>query len=122
MSQDKYKKLLEQRRIWYKTLKKCFCGALGKDIIFNSKGFYHLLYDGKGHGRTNKERLDRLEVLIFVPTLLKEIINISEYNYSGIYYWKLQGYAGSECIPVTIILRKIGNGEIIFYSVWKNWG
>ena len=121
MSQEEYKNLLEQTKKWYKTLKKCFCGALKKDIVFNSKGFYHLLYDGKGHGRTNKERIERLKVLVYVPEVLKECLHISVKKYGDIYYWKLQGVVGIEKIPITIILRKIGNGQIMFYSVWKNW-
>ena len=121
MTQDEYRKLLKQRRIWYRTIKKCYCVALNKDIVFNSKGFYHLLYDGKGHGRTNKERSDRLEVLIYVPKLLNECSHISVKRYGDTYYWKLQDVVEKEKIPITIILRKTGGGQIIFYSVWKNW-
>jgi len=71
MLYQSYVKLLSERRVWYKTLKKVKCECLKADIVFNAKGFYHLLYDGFGKPRSNAERIKRLNLLRHVPIIIK---------------------------------------------------
>ena len=50
-----FKQLLRERRTWYKTIGKIYCPILNEDVIFNSKGFYHLRYDSAKRERKIKE-------------------------------------------------------------------
>lgn len=127
MNGENYKEFIIRRRIWYKTIKHCYCPALKQNIVFNSKGFQHLLFDGLGHARSNKERVYRLKLLSFVVTVIKKCQKIHEYTkptYSNklgknIEYWVLKESVNKQKLIVTVILRRIGDGNIIFYSVWS---
>jgi len=48
MDYKSYKLLLEDRRRWYKTIGKVYCPCLKEDVIFNSKGFYHIMLAKNG--------------------------------------------------------------------------
>lgn len=127
MSDEKYNDLLNKKRLWYKAVQKSYCPILNEDIFFTSKGFHHLLYDGLGHARTNKERMYRLGLLPLVIPVLKSATNIDNYTppaYSkkldkNVEFWKLKEIVGKQKTLVTVILRRIGTGNITFYSTWK---
>ena len=122
----KSKYLINYLRKWYKTVKSVYCPALKENIIFNSKGLYHLKYDGKGIARPEKEYSKRIKLLPLAIPVIKTSTNIltHERRYqgeSGKYtdYWSLRQLVGRGRISVTVILRKTGDGPIIFYSVFK---
>jgi hypothetical protein len=127
MSYKSYQELLNEKRVWYKAAKQSYCPILNANIIFNSKGFHHLLFDGLGHPRVHKERMYRLGLLPLVIPVLKTAVNISEYvpqTYSKkhnklVEYWILKETVGKQKTLVTVVLRRIGSGNITFYSVWK---
>lgn len=117
-----YKKFIEEKRAWYKTIGKCYCPVLKTDVIFNSKGFRHLLYNGLGKARSNNERIYRLRLLPLVIPIIKTVEIVTEYSVfsdKNVEYWMLQKVVGKKNHKVSIILRRIGNGNITFYSVWK---
>jgi len=122
-----HREFIEKKLAWYKTIRRCYCPALKTEVIFNSKGFRHLLYDGQGRPRSTSERNHRLSLLPLVVPVLKKAKNISEYRGPKYYelldkfaeYWMFQEAVGEKDIKVTVILRRIGNGSIIFYSVWQ---
>lgn len=127
MGHKNYDRLLAEGRVWYKAVRKVFCPILSEDIIFNSKGFHHLLFDGLGHARSRKERMYRLGLLPLIIPVLKSCVGVHEYTpptYSkthnkNVEYWLLRQTVGKQDTLVTIILRRIGTGNITFYSVWK---
>ncbi len=127
MAYKEYLELLNEKRVWYKTLTLCHCPILNEDIIFNSKGFHHLLFDGLGHARTHKERMYRLGLLPLIIPVLKTSKKIHEYvpqQYSkslnkDVEYWILKETVGRQETLVTVVLRRIGSGNITFYSIWK---
>jgi len=98
-------------------------------VIFNSKGFYHLRYDSHGKQRSIKEQKYKIGLLPLVIPVLKCATSIHEYKkeeYSkplGKYYeiWELRALVGKK-FPniISVVLRRIGNGNITFLSVWKN--
>jgi hypothetical protein len=122
-----YKKFIAEKRAWYKTIGKCFCPVLKEDVVFNSKGFRHLLYNGLGRARSNKERVYRLKLLPLVVPIIRTIKVVAEYKKSehsvslekDVEYWMLQTFVGKGNHKVSIILRRIGSGKVTFYSVWK---
>jgi hypothetical protein len=127
MSYKTYQDLLNEKRVWYKAVKQSYCPILNVNIVFNSKGFHHLLFDGLGHARNQRERMYRIGLLPLVIPVLKTAVNIHEYvpqTYSKkhnklVEYWILKETVGKQKTLVTVILRRIGSGSITLYSVWK---
>lgn len=70
----------------------------------------------------------RLGLLPLVLAVLKTSISIHEYTAStyskslnkNVEYWVLKERVGKQQVLISIVLRKISNGNITFYSVWKN--
>ena len=76
---DNYKKLLEERRIWYTSIKKVYCPILKEYIVFNSKGFHHLIYPN-GKRRPQKEQMYKLGLLPLIIPVIKNSTKISKYE------------------------------------------
>ena len=126
MAKQSYQNLLKEKRIWYKAVRKSFCPILNEDIIFNSRGFNHLLNDGTGQPRSIKERMYRIGLLPLLIPVIKNASKISTYKKEhsktlakDVEYWKLSTKVGKNSAEVSVILRKIGTGNITFYSIWK---
>jgi hypothetical protein len=121
-----YKKFVEEKRAWYKTIGSIYCPILQVKVVFNSKGFRHLLYNGLGKARSKEERINRLQLLPLVIPVVRSANNIKKHKevYLTILkikmeYWMLQEIVGRQKSNIIVILRKIGDGNVIFYSVWK---
>jgi len=125
-----YRECLKQRRAWYKTVGAVECPILTENVVFTSKGFHHLKYDGSGRGRKVKDHHRRLTVLPYSVDVIKNATSIYEYKkniYSkalGKYVdiWELRAVVGPDKESISVVLRRIGTGNIAFYSVWKNNG
>ncbi|MCX6792960.1 MAG: hypothetical protein NTY12_02950 [Candidatus Falkowbacteria bacterium] len=126
MSLDTHKEFIQERRAYYKTLRPVFCQVLQAMVNFNSKGFYHLRYNGAGHERLKKEQIYRLNLLPLAVPVIKKAVSIFKYEerylkQEGKYakFWGLKASVGNNSPIVTVVLRKIGDGEITFYSIMK---
>jgi len=127
MTYQSYEELLKEKKVWYKAINKCYCPILNEDVFFTSKGFYHLMYDGLGHPRTRKDRMYRLGLLPLVIPVLKCAKGIFKYTsptYSkklnkNVEYWELKEIVGRQNTTTTVVLRRIGTGNIYFHSVRK---
>ncbi|MBS1511086.1 MAG: hypothetical protein JST86_09605 [Bacteroidetes bacterium] len=129
MSTISFEEFLKRKSAWYKTVKTVYCPILNESIVFNSKGFYHLRYDSHGKQRSIKEQRYKIGLLPLVIPVLQSAKSIYEYKkeeYSkplGKYYelWELRSVVGTKNpVPVSVVLRRIGTGNITFLSVWKN--
>ena len=123
MENSKYRELLKERRKWYKKIGKVYCPILKEYVIFNSKGFYHLRYSS-GRERTIKEQMYKVGLLPLVIPVIKNVEKIEEYrkelsNGKEVEYWILKEVVGSQNTMTKVILRRIGTGNITFYSVMK---
>lgn len=122
-----FAEFLQKRRSWYKAIGRVYCPILNDHVIFNSKGFYHLRYDTFGKKRSVKEQSYKLGLLPLVIPVIKNAAKIHDYKkeqYSkplGKYFeiWELREIVGKQKTMVSVILRRIGNGNITFLSVWK---
>lgn len=127
MENTTFVNFLREKRTWYKTIKKVYCPILNEYVVFNSKGFYHLRYDTFGKARSIKEQSYKLGLLPLVIPVIKNARKVHEYKkqqYSkplGKYFeiWELRATAGKQNTEVSVVLRRIGNGNITFLSVWK---
>ncbi len=127
MEQKSHGEFIKAKRAWYKKIKKIYCPILNEDVVFNSRGFYHLRYDSFGKQRSIKEQKYKLGLLPLVIPVIKCATSIYEYKkqqYSkplGKYFeiWELKEPVGQNKIIVSVVLRRIGDGNIHFLSVWK---
>lgn len=124
----RYEKLMKERRAFYNTIKKCHCPLLNEDVLFNSRGFYHFKWDGQGHARSKKEQMYRVGLIPLIIPVIKNATKVHDYReyYSEnaeryVETWTLREVVGKGNTTVTVILRKAGNGQIAFYSVWKKY-
>lgn len=117
---------MKERTALYKSFKQCYCPVLKETIYFNAKGFHHFKYNGLGHARPMREQMYRVGLIPLIKPVIKTA-TLSTYT-PPIYkeslkkyvdFWKLQSVVGRQKTIVTIILRRVGTGKIIFYSVWK---
>lgn len=122
---DSYRKLLIERRIWYNSIKQVYCPILKEYIIFNSKGFQHLIYPN-GKWRPKKEQMYKLGLLPLVIPVIKNSTKISGYKKcfhkdlgKEAEFWTLIEIVGKQNILTKVILRRIGTGNITFLSVMK---
>lgn len=119
MQTEDFKKFLEEKRAWYKTIKTVFCPVLNDWVIFNAKGFYHLRYDGTGAMRSRKEQQRRFKALELSIEVVLGAVQIKDFQKrtSG-EYWRIEKYIKNKYISV--ILRRNDSGPIIFYSTWQD--
>lgn len=128
MTTNNFNEFLKEKRAWYKTIGKVYCPILKEYVIFNSKGFYHLRYDTHEKQRAIREQKYKLSLLPLVIPVIKSAKSIFEYKkeqYSkplGKFYeiWKLREPCGKVPTLVSVVLRRIGTGNITFFSVFDN--
>ncbi len=117
---------INQQRQWYRTIKSTYCLALKEDVIFNSQGLRHLRYDGRGVARSKKEYHKRIKLLPSALNIVKSspVFSSHDRRYKTeaksqfVDYWSIRAVVGPREVLVTVILRRIGKGQIIFYSVF----
>ena len=133
MDNKKYlEKLTRKTRKKYDKIKKIKCPCIGSDVVFNAKGFNHLLREVTGRDRTIKEKIYKLKLFpLAIPTIknCKTINEIRQEKNATVdrekkkkdaTYWSLIHNVGKKRdTKVKIILRKIGDGKIIFWSIMK---
>lgn len=118
------------RKIFNNT-KAVFCPYFHQKIFFNSNGFHHLRYSSRRE-RPRKEQLLKFNLLPLAINVIKKSGTIQEFRSdfvktkekSGnkkVVFWALIAICGANTgksnIKIKVILRKIGNGNIIFWSV-----
>lgn len=114
MKNSDYIYFLNQRKKWYDSIKEIYCEVLGVSVRFNSKGFYHIKYNGLGHRRNQGDVLRRLVLLTRVGPILQKVRSVSEYRSDGFKeYWTFKKDG------IVVVVRRLGGGSIHFYSVWK---
>jgi len=127
------KKCLEETRKEYNKIGKVQCPCLAADVIFNAQGFHHLQYHGGGEARTIKDILHKLKLFPLVIPVLKYASSIAEYNQTlepknrksaapqkEVEYWSIiSNVRRNRNVKIKVVLKKIGAGQIMFWSVMK---
>lgn len=130
--QQTFLECLREKKAWYKSLDPLNCPILNEKVYFTSKGFNHLKYSSGA--RAIKEYHYKLSLLSFIIPVIENSSTIFDYKqkvYSkrlGKYFeiWELREDVKNEFIGsnkvhnISVVLRRIGNGNIHFYSIWKN--
>jgi hypothetical protein len=135
MLNNGYTQLLSRRREEYKKYSSVYCPCLKGDIVFTSDGFNHLRFHVDGTPRNPNEQMYKLGLVPLVIPVIKNAKQIEEYrkllapagrkkknnkNLKEIQYWSVVAKVGKQKTSVRVILRKVGEGKIHFWSVMKS--
>jgi len=128
MSEEELRSLIIERRAQYEATKNIYCPLLKEVAYFNNKGFYHATHDGRGRIRNPLDARMRLNLLLTV----KDVISRSRHfgspprvrpkgdpeNKTGkeVVEYELSHKFNSKK-TVSVILRRVGNGRLHYYSV-----
>ena len=109
--------------MWYKSVKKVYSPVLRADVIFNSKGFRHILYDGTGTLRSREERVKRLILIRHAPGIIRSAVDIYWRRKTGtvefIVFRRNVRNSNAKLILMRVIIRKTISGNYFYYSVMK---
>lgn len=122
----------EKTEKFYSEQKDCSCPYFESKIIFNSDGFHHLRYSSRRE-RSKQEQLLKFNLFPLAVKVIKKSGTIQEYRKNlvtigkqskdglcktkQVEYWGLVAIVGESKIKIKVILRRIGDGNIIFWSV-----
>lgn len=115
----------EKREIW--------CPYFKQNVILNSDGFHHLQFSARRE-RNKKEQLFKFRLLPLALKTIRDAGTVQEYRklltpigkpsarnglipMKEVEYWGLVAIVGEKKIKVRTIVRKVGNGNITFWSV-----
>lgn len=120
---SEFREFIENKRTWYQSIGRVFCPVLNEDVVFNSQGFRHLRYNGLGKERNKEQQKSRMNLLHLVSSIIKTCGKISEYRQhlkdgKNVEYWRLEQPISKNYL-VDIVLRRIGSGNVTFYSIWN---
>lgn len=121
----------EKTRAIYNAQKDIHNPYLKNQIIFNSDGFHHLQFSARRE-RNKKEQLLKFNLLQLAIGVIKNsgtlqeyrknLIPISDKRKNGtlmkwVEYWGFVAIVGEKQIKIRVVLRRIGDGNITFWSV-----
>ncbi|MEI6864036.1 MAG: hypothetical protein WCK46_01520 [Candidatus Adlerbacteria bacterium] len=116
----------------YTVQKDLWCPYFGTKIVLNSDGFHHLQFSARRE-RNKREQLFKFRLLPLALEIVRKSGTVQEYRkllspvgkrsatgsmpMKEVEYWGLVAIAGEKRIKVRAVLRRIGNGNITFWSV-----
>ncbi len=129
---DYFEQRKEKARTMYDAQRNIHNPYLGTEVIFNSDGFHHLQFSARRE-RNKKEQLLKFNLLPLAIGVIKKAGTLQEYRkdmvaigkkaddgfrrMKEVQYWGFVAIVGESKIKIRIILRRIGDGNIIFWSV-----
>ncbi len=134
MEENYFERIKQKAEYIYKRDYELFCPFFNKKIKLNSDGFNHLQFTS-GRERNKKEQIFKFNLLPLALNIIKKSGTLQEYRktmkvaHKGrfsnkkssemivVEYWGFISIVSEPRIRVKAILRKIGNGEIHFWSV-----
>lgn len=113
--------------------KQIYCPYFKQNIILNSDGFHHLQFSSRRE-RDKKEQVLKFNLLPLAISIIKKSGTLQEYRKllspvgkrsqkesmticKIIEYWSFIAINDNKTIKIKVVLRRIGNGNIIFWSV-----
>lgn len=105
------------------------CSCLNQQVHFNADGFNHLIFTGLGKPRPLKEiRFKTRLIPLIVPVLCnadnasyeKRMVKKDRKKGSSLViaeFWGMEANVGKSSIPVRVIVRRVGDGNVFFRSV-----
>jgi len=133
--QEQHKKFKDKAEKIFKETDSIHCPYFNGAVTFNSEGLHHLKYLPNGRERSHNAQILKFKLLPLVKHVIKKSGTIQEYRkqlvtvgrkrkHDGLQktkeaeYWGLYAVVGDDKkIRVRVIIRRIGDGKIIFWSV-----
>lgn len=131
-SEDRNAKLKDRAKKIFEENPLVFCPYFGDRITLNSEGFHHLQFSNR-HERTKDEQNLKFSLLPLAIAIIKKSGTIQEYRAGlcefgkkgkdgfvktkNVEYWGMEAIIGDNKIKIRTILRRVGDGKIIFWSV-----
>ena len=135
MLRESLKNLKIRIRAEYDKIVKVKYPVLGEEIYFNAQGFYHLNYEVTGRARTIAEQTYKLKLVPFIEGIIKNATVVDEIRLEKapigrkkkngkkvikeVKYISIVGKVNTAPKKIKVILRRVGNGRTIFWSVMK---
>ena len=132
LEQNVFEQRKEKARVIYDTQKNIRNPYLETEVVFNSDGFHHLQFSARRE-RSKKEQLLKFNLLPLAINVIKRSGTLQEYRKDivavgkkgndgfrktkEVQYWGFTAIMGEQKIKIRVILRKIGDGNVIFWSV-----
>jgi len=132
MENDGFDQKLERARDIYYSQKSVCNPYFQSEVIFNADGFHHLRFSARRE-RNKCEQLLKLSLLPLAIVVIKKSGTLQEYrkfliavgkkSKDGLApmkmaeYWGFVAIVGQNQIKIRVVLRRVGDGNIIFWSV-----
>lgn len=129
---DYFNQRKEKARNFYVAQKSIYNPYFKCEIILNSDGFHHLQFSDRRE-RSKKEQLLKFNLLPLAIKIIRNSGTIQEHRKGfitigkigkdglrktkNVEYWAFIAIVGDSEIKIRVILRKVGDGNIIFWSV-----
>lgn len=110
------------------------CPYFGSDVILNADGFHHLRYSARRE-RSKREQMLKFRLLPLGLEVIRESGTVQEYRRiwqsigkagpdgmrpaKEVEYWGFIAIIGPRPDKVRVILRRVGTGNITFWSVMR---
>jgi hypothetical protein len=110
------------------------CPYFGVDVVLNAEGLHHLRYSAR-HERSKSEQMLKFRLVPLAMEVIKKSGTIQEYrriwqpmgkpardgsrSMKEVEYWGLVAIVGARPDKVRVILRRVGDGKVIFWSVMR---
>ncbi len=119
---DHLHSLKMKTRTYYDSIAEIYCPAIQAQVIFNSRGFRHLIRNGKGVNRNIADQIRRLNLVPHIVSIIKSAERIDEYRkiQSSQYiieFWSLVEIVKDKNRSIRVVLKRIETGQILFWSV-----
>ena len=130
---DYFKKIKEKAQAAYSAQKGIYSPYFKTTVVLNSDGFHHLQFSARRE-RNKSEQLLKLRLLPLALEIIRKSGTIQEYRklltpigkksvrdgsvpMKEVEYWGLVAIVGGKGTKVRAVLRRVGTGNITFWSV-----
>jgi hypothetical protein len=130
---DYFKNKKEKAKVLYDSKREIWCPYFQTKVVLNSDGFHHLQFSSRRE-REKRAQLLKFSLLPFAFEIINRSGTMQEYR-SGlrpigksstrdgsvvmkqVEYWGFVAILGENKVKVRVVLRRVGAGNIIFWSV-----
>lgn len=133
MDLEYFKQRKEKAKILYGTRGRIYNPYLKTHVVLNSDGFHHLQFSARRE-RKKEEQMLKFDLLPLAFQIIRNSGTVQEYRKMFIAigkkskrdgftpmkeaeFWGFVAIVGTERIKIKVVLRRVGAGNIIFWSV-----
>lgn len=129
---EQFTKAKEKAYALYTTEREIWCPYFQSKVVLNSDGFHHLQFSARRE-RSKREQQFKFRLLPLALQIIRKSGTVQEYRklltpvgkpaanglvpMKEVEYWGLVAIIGQKQIKVRAVLRRVGNGNITFWSV-----